>query len=598
MQSAGRGFGYRIAQSIRAYVERYPGQDWRVPMIDQINMRLLPKLAGAEMSDCEYTLEELKRLSEQDLGDPDFAEALQKAMTDSETSQIFSWPGYTYEGSAQLTLNSIWLFESYREFSLAAAGAEAAVPIKIRTGGRTRLRQGRGNAPPVIMAPVGAIGRPYPMLQGRYRQSLPAIPGKTLGRLSVCVSGGSSLSENEMEAWLIPCRTGSENTMVVAVTPGTYLVMDVRDWPIPHDPRTSPGGDNPRVKNLRRALCVLDNAPGAFAAAPSISAAYDKLEKVWNDQRLEEGDPTGDLLKRHARRLRSVLEDLAARPRAVLRTEHRMLKLQAVRRTDAKTLRWLSSQPGRNIAERAGARQRVKAPKRQETIATLENAVLRAFAALTVREANTWLSVHSARVYDKSVVAAHQLRARKIEAHLKKRNVLEARPPVMPNFPLRFDPRYREIWRAWQELRNLSSKAEIEWMWQHRTFLELLSLRTSMKLHDAVRNRTDGGILSHGPVLGTQSSANQGRCLIDEAIGGSFGVSCGYSPRSIEFRSGNKVDVLGAVAEVGSGARIWWNAPGHADEMDCSVGELPWTQDHPWDERLQDWAEEVISIIG
>ncbi len=96
MKKSGRGFGYRIAQSISAYIERYPGQDWRVPMIDQINMRLLPKLAGTEMSDCQETLDQLKRLSEDELGDPMFASALELAATESEASQIFNWPGYTY----------------------------------------------------------------------------------------------------------------------------------------------------------------------------------------------------------------------------------------------------------------------------------------------------------------------------------------------------------------------------------------------------------------------------------------------------------------------------------------------------------------------
>lgn len=97
MQMADRGFGYRIAQSIKAYIYRYPGRDWRVPMIDQINMRLLPKLAGAEMSDCQETVEELRRLSEATLGNPAFAQALRNAATASEVSQIFTWPGYTYE---------------------------------------------------------------------------------------------------------------------------------------------------------------------------------------------------------------------------------------------------------------------------------------------------------------------------------------------------------------------------------------------------------------------------------------------------------------------------------------------------------------------
>ena len=97
MQKARRGFGYRIAQSIKAYISRYPGQDWRVPMIDQINMRLLPKLSGAEMNDCQEMVDELRRLCSETLGDPVFAQKLQEAETASEPSQIFTWPGYAYE---------------------------------------------------------------------------------------------------------------------------------------------------------------------------------------------------------------------------------------------------------------------------------------------------------------------------------------------------------------------------------------------------------------------------------------------------------------------------------------------------------------------
>ena len=98
MQRTGRGFGFRIAQSINAYIDRYPGQDWRTPMIDQINMRLLPKLAGSEMSvACRETLAGLKRLSGETLGGPAFAQALQNAEDASDASQIFTWPGYTYE---------------------------------------------------------------------------------------------------------------------------------------------------------------------------------------------------------------------------------------------------------------------------------------------------------------------------------------------------------------------------------------------------------------------------------------------------------------------------------------------------------------------
>ena len=97
MQEAGRGFGFRIAQSIQAYIDRYPEKDWRNPMIDQINMRLLPKLSGTEMADCQNTLNGLKVLCENELGDAGFAKALGKAETESQKTQTFNWPGYTYE---------------------------------------------------------------------------------------------------------------------------------------------------------------------------------------------------------------------------------------------------------------------------------------------------------------------------------------------------------------------------------------------------------------------------------------------------------------------------------------------------------------------
>ena len=97
MQDASCGFGFRITQSIKAYVDRYPGRDWKIPMIDQINMRLLPKLAGSEMDDCRNAVNKLIDLCEGDLNDHEFANALKKAVEASETSQIFMWPGYTYE---------------------------------------------------------------------------------------------------------------------------------------------------------------------------------------------------------------------------------------------------------------------------------------------------------------------------------------------------------------------------------------------------------------------------------------------------------------------------------------------------------------------
>ena len=261
----------------------------------------------------------------------------------------------------------MWLYESLSKFILEAASGFQAERTEIKSGRTTRRRSTNGEDPPVIVAAPGKLSPPYPMLEGRHRQPLPRIPGSKPVRLK--------LPEDKLEAWLVPWRAGPEKTMVVTVKPDTKIVLDIASWSEPKEHRP-----------LRRAAKILEAAPVVFATESSTSAAYERLNAIWNDETLEKGDPLGELLTEHAKKLVLVLEALRAHPRAVLRTEQRMIKLQDVRRTNAKTLRWLSAQPGRNTAERAGARQRIKAPKSYESIATLENRVLLAFAALTVRE--------------------------------------------------------------------------------------------------------------------------------------------------------------------------------------------------------------------
>ncbi len=500
----------------------------------------------------------------------------------------------------------MWLYRSFKEFSSEAAGVEVAKPIKICPGRRNIPHSNIGDRPPVIVAKPGEIPPNYPRLEGRHRQRLPRVFGRKRGRLLADGTGSEKDFQENLDAWFVPWRVGVDRAMVITVKPGTVFVLDVTCWPTLQDKRVHGEAGRSRDRILRRAAKVLSAAPHAFATEPSIGAAYDRMEKVWGKKDLDaDDDPQGDLLVKQARQLKGVLEDLGARPRAVLRTEHRMLKLQTVRRTDAKTLRWLSAQPGRNTAERAGARQRIKATKRYETVATLENRVLRAFVALTAREAKNWLSNLDADAVKKERIEAHQLRARRIESILRARGVTEARHPVQPNFPLRFDPRYREIWRAWLELRARSFAAELEWMWQHRTFMELLGLRAAMKLHQAAHVQTgDAGSLAHAPVLGTKSPPNQGHYLA-AGVRCTFGTMCNGSLRLIEYRTSDVAaaktdlsqedDLLGVVATAGPHPVIWWDAQKIDIDSEGAVGELPWTRGHAWDARLERWAKIVIS---
>ena len=492
-------------------------------------------------------------------------------------------------------MRGIWVSPNFNSFSSEAAGKATSEWFEVTRGHRNELFLKRP-PPPVIVAGRDEIRPPYPILEGRHRQPLPKLPGRRRGTL-LAESGQQrdhNASYNEtLDAWLVPWRVGAERSIVITLEPSTVLVLDVSQWPYAQEIRLADGDKVPRDRVLRRAARFLEAVPNAFATEPAIGSAYDRLEDLWNDRTLGESDPLGDLLSRQAKRLRGILEDLIARPRAILRSEHRMMKLQAARRIDAKTLRWFSAQPGRNTAERAGARQRIKAAKRYETMATLENGVLRAFAGLTVLEAKTWLEAHRDKAAATKTIEAHVLRCRRIEAMLRQYRVPEATPPVEPNFPLRFDQRYREIWRAWQDLRRSSIARELEWMWQSRTFMELLSLRAAMKLHETIRDKSGVGVLAHNPVLKDKNAPSQG-CYLLEGIRIILGKIQADSLTTVEYQSRGEDHRLGAVASSGPGAEVWWGTSDISPPA-VGVGELPWTPDHAWDTRLRMWAERVTS---
>ena len=507
----------------------------------------------------------------------------------------------------------MWLYRCYRDFVLEATGvclkekrdsdklaSSSAVPIEHASA--TQLKFDSDKGPPVIVAKSEEADKSYPMLEGRRRQRLPRIPGQLRG----CLRAGDDKSDivNSAEplvGWFVPCRIGKERTINISIKTGETYSFDVTDCPT-----LDSDGQIKRSRVLRRAANLLQSTPHIFSAVPSISYAYSKLEQLWDDYRLEEEDPQVELLVRQARKLRPVLEELLVRPRAMLNTEHRMLRLQNVRRIDAKTTQWLSAQPGRNTAERAGARQRIKAPKRYETIATLENRVLRSFAALTLRETNRVLENSRLSSAQKTTLEAHYFRALRIVDMLRERNVPEAQPADRPNFTLRFDSRYNRIWRAWLDLRNGSSAVELEWMWQCRTYMELLGLRSLMKLHKLMQKSPQDGLLAHSPVLMSNCLLPQG-CYLDNrgGLGAKFKLSLGEPKMSrlYDFRIVGSDDKLplGAIAAVRTNtfdATIWWNVPEaeKGDVLSMGVEELPWQEESLWDTNIDKWIDRIMAL--
>ncbi len=97
MERFGRPFGHRLNDAILTYVANYPRQAAHPvdePLVDQIEVRILPKLRGVPIGEARAEFEELERLIRAELRDDTFADRLkaQRERQESGTGQ-FNWRG-------------------------------------------------------------------------------------------------------------------------------------------------------------------------------------------------------------------------------------------------------------------------------------------------------------------------------------------------------------------------------------------------------------------------------------------------------------------------------------------------------------------------
>jgi hypothetical protein len=139
---------------------------------------------------------------------------------------------------------------------------------------------------------------------------------------------------------------------------------------------------------------------------------------------------------------------------------------------------WLSRQPGRSIAERAGSSQRILATVRRENFDTLENRVFHAYAHLAADVAREWMREHprakeSARY---TQVNGFRKSCRAVARALADLGVMIAPAGVQPNYVLMQDRSYREVHDGWLRL-LLRRKIEDDlWAWQAETWTDFAIL--------------------------------------------------------------------------------------------------------------------------
>jgi hypothetical protein len=104
MEDCGRPFGHRLRDAIIAYVANYPSVsngavDFRVPLADQIDLRILSKLRGLEIDSHRAAFESLDRLLREDVNDAVMADRLAELRErQSKGTGLFVWRGLTREG--------------------------------------------------------------------------------------------------------------------------------------------------------------------------------------------------------------------------------------------------------------------------------------------------------------------------------------------------------------------------------------------------------------------------------------------------------------------------------------------------------------------
>jgi hypothetical protein len=221
----------------------------------------------------------------------------------------------------------------------------------------------------------------------------------------------------------------------------------------------------------------------------SEQVVWDRISKAWTEETSANSVPPMALIVRHAEKLSKLTRELHSTPRLILQRVRELTPLDRVQQLDIASVRWLSRQPGENEYERAGPRQRIMSVQRHQSVDTLENRVFTDFANRTYNAAITYINryknLSNSERWKK--VNVYGRRSKRISQDLKANGVANVIQPVVPNFVLLQDTRYRRIWRAYQELRRQKNEEDECWRWQHR----LWSDYAKVLLHLALRISED-----------------------------------------------------------------------------------------------------------
>ncbi len=192
------------------------------------------------------------------------------------------------------------------------------------------------------------------------------------------------------------------------------------------------------------------------------------------------------LIVKLARDISRVLTIVCASPRVVLRRSREFQKISKIQEIDPACMRWLARQPGRDIYERAGARQQLLGVVRKEDTDTLENRVVRDLLHRARIECANYLSLYREYRDHYRVKAVAKFRSQ-IVTWEKSSEISKAKPltaHVQPNYVLLHELKYKKLWAAYVQLLSQQKHKDDIWKWRDRTFSESCELAVLSQLRD------------------------------------------------------------------------------------------------------------------
>ena len=250
-----------------------------------------------------------------------------------------------------------------------------------------------------------------------------------------------------------------------------------------HDGPSTEGADERGRDALRRMNTVLARIGDLEVALDDPARVWARLAERWGRAEREE-EPRMAEIVRQSGVMAPRLTALEPRLRRVLRRSRELTPLSRVEEVDRAAMVWLSRQPGRTLAERAGASQRIMAIVRHESLDTPENRVLRSYATLARDVARGWCRENEAargRPRHERVDGFARRTAR-LAGNLAEAGVGLARAGAAPNYVLMSDPDYRAVHDAWERLLLRRRALDDLWGWQACSWSEFTALALVLAL--------------------------------------------------------------------------------------------------------------------